>query len=143
MANSVVTFFEKVGGWLKKLFTNTTIEHKILATVTYVAPLVEGILGFVDPAISAVVTRVITMVEADLATVTATVDGAKVTPGTPAAATVTSALTSVKTNLTGLLADAGVKNSANFAKIQAAVNTVIGEAVAMLGELAPGSVATS
>src|SRR5277367_4466590 len=132
MANSVVTFFEKVGGWLKKLFTNTTVEHKILAVISYVAPLVEGIIAFADPAASPIVNRIITLVQSDLATVTAVVDGAKVTAGTPAAATVIQALTSVQANLGTLLTDADVKNSAKFQQIEASANVIIGEVEAAL-----------
>jgi hypothetical protein len=132
---SFKTFFEKVGAEIEKLFGKAGLEQKIQAVITYAAPIVETIVTLADPPIAPLVNSVISIVQADLATVSAVVQGATPTPGSTTSQTITTALNSIKSNLSGLLTDAGVKNSTNFSKISAAVNLIIGEVDAVLTNL--------
>lgn len=137
MSNKVVTFFEKVGGELKKLFLSSTTEQQIQADITYAAPIVETILTFVDPAVEPLVAGAVSIAKADLATISATAQSAKVTPGSTAAQTITAAANSINSNLSGLLDVAEVKNSTKSAEITAAVNTITQEMNALVAALAP------
>lgn len=138
MTNRVITFFEKVGSTLKKLFTSHGWETKAIATINYVAPMVETIVALTagGPA-ATIVANVVNIVKADLATVATVCQDGMPAPGSTAAQTVTSALNSVKSNLTELLADADVKNSAKAEEITAVTTTIIGEANALLSSLTP------
>ena len=134
---SLKTFFEKVGSEIKKLFGSSTFEQEVQSTITYAAPLVEGILAVADPSLEPIVAAVLNTVKSDLATVSTVVQGGKVAAGSSAAKTICAALTSVNSNLSGLLQVAEVKNSTKIAQITAAVNTLTGETNALLANL-PG-----
>jgi hypothetical protein len=134
--SSAKSVFEKVGAEIEKLFGGSaSVEQKVQATITFVAPLVNTVVVLADPAIAPTVAKVISTVQADLALVSTVVQGATPAPGSSAATTATTALNSVKTNLSELLTDSGVKNSANFSKISAAVNLIIAEVEAVLSGL--------
>jgi hypothetical protein len=136
LLSSLKTFFEKVGAEIEKLFGGpTSLAQQVQAVITYVAPLVNTIVVLADPAIAPLVAGVIAIVQADLATVSVVVQGATPTPGSTVAQTLTTALGSIKNNLSGLLTDAGVKNSANFAKISSIASLVMAEADAILAKL--------
>lgn len=136
MANAFVSFFDKVGGWMKRLFRAAPkAEQAALATITYVAPIVEGILDLVDPPAAAIVTPIITIVQRDLSTVAATIQDGMPVAGSSAAQAVQGALNAIKANLSGLLQVAEVKNSVKIAEITAGVTTVTGEVDAMLQSL--------
>jgi hypothetical protein len=134
---SVKTFFSKVWDEMEKLFTNgATYEKAIQSVITYAAPIVETIVGLAagGPA-AALVTRVISTVQSDMATVSVVVQQGTVAPGSTAATTCEAALNSIKTNLTSLLTAAEVKNSAKAADITNAVNLIVGEVDAALSGL--------
>jgi hypothetical protein len=136
MSNKVLSFFEKVGSALKKFFTNPTFEKQALATISYVAPLVESLVGLsAGTAAEQAVAGVIGQVEGGLATIAALVQDGTVAPGSPAGVTVATAANSVKENLVGLLTLAEVKNSAKAAQITSAVDLVVGELDALVANL--------
>lgn len=138
MANPVITFFEKIGGVFKKLFgSSATWEQTALATIKYVAPLVETLVSLTaGPAVGTVVANVINEVKADLATLYTIAQQGAVVAGTSTATTAINALTSINDNMAALLADSGVKNSAKVADIEATANLVTGETNALLTNLA-------
>ena len=134
--SSAKSVFEKIGAEIEKLFGGTaSVEQKVQAAITFVAPLVNTVVVLADPAIAPTVAKVISTVQADLALVSTVVQEATPVPGSSAATTATTSLNSVKTNLSELLTDSGVKNSANFTKISAAVNLIVGEVEAVLAGL--------
>ena len=134
------SFFEKAGAELEKLFGGkASFEQKVQSVIAYVAPLVNTIVALADPAISPIVNGVISTVQSDLATISTVVTQGTAPAGSPAAQTATTALNSIKSNLSGLLTDVGVKNSASFTKIEAIANTIIGEIEAILGSMAPAA----
>jgi hypothetical protein len=135
---SIGSFFHSVGAAFKKLFGSSTWERTAASTITYVAPLLETIVQLAaGSAAEQAVAKVIATVQSDLATVAAVVDGTA--SGTPhGTAVVVSALGSIKTNLSGLLSLAEVKNSGKVSQITTAVNLIVGEADAMLGAM-PGA----
>lgn len=145
---SLKSFFESVGEEFKKLFGKVpTLSQTIRSVVSYVAPLVETGIALADPALEPVVADVVSTVQADLATVSATAGQVNVAPGTAAATTISTALSAINSNLSGLLEVAEVKNSAEITKIKAAVTAITGEIGAVLASLtgtaAPAPAATS
>jgi hypothetical protein len=137
-------FFERVKAALVKLFGSTTWEKTTSATIAYIAPLLETIVGLAagGPA-ETIVTAIVAKIQSALATVTAVVDGATTTPPANEIAAVTEALNSIKTNLAALLADADVKNSGLLTKVTAVVDTIIGEVEAILAEIPSSSTGTA
>lgn len=130
------TFFHKVEAAMKKLFGSTTWEKTVTSTLTYVAPLLELLVGLAagSPA-EALVTEVVNTVTTDLGTVAAVVNGAKATPSTSDLTAATNALNSIKANLPQLLTAAEVKNSAKATEITATASTIIGEVEAILSNI--------
>lgn len=127
------SFFQKIGEEFKTLFSKEpSFAQHVQSVVPYAAAVLQTVITFADPAIAPFVGTVIEKVEASLATVTALVQDGTPTAGSPASATVKTALASVNTNLSSLLALAEVKNSANAAKITAAVTEVTTEIDALL-----------
>ena len=129
---SFKTLFEAIGHDIKAIFTNTSWEKTVLATLAYTEPFVVGIRELVDPVAAPFVTGGLNAIVADLNTVKTVVQQGTVAPGSTDAAKVMAALDSVKANLNGILADANVKNSANISKITAAVSLVNGEVDAII-----------
>lgn len=134
---SLKTFFSSVEAELKKLFISDSWEMKVQSTILYVAPILETIVSLVDPVAAPAVASVVRTIQSDLATVSTVVQNAQVQPGTTAMATVSSALSSISTNLQSLLTAAEVKNSAKAAQITAVVTLLSGEVQAMISNL-PG-----
>jgi hypothetical protein len=131
------TFFEKVGTEIEKLFGGkASLEQKIQSVIAFTAPLVNTIVTLADPSIAPQVSKAVTVVQSDLATISTVVQGSTVVPGSTGAQTAITALNSIKTNLNDLLTEAGVKNTAKFAQISAAANLVIGEVEAILANMA-------
>lgn len=133
---SVKTFFEKVGSEIEKLFKSGGWETKALATIGYVAPLVETLVTlFAGTAAGGVATSVINQVKASLATVSTIAQDGTPAPGSSAAQTVATNLTSINTNLAALLADADVKNSSKVTEVEATSTLISGEISALLSGL--------
>lgn len=139
---NIKTFFSSVEAELKKLFISTSWEQKVQSTILYVAPILETIVSLVDPIAAPAVASVVRTIQSDLATVSTVVQNAQVQPGTTAMATVSSALSSISTNLQSLLTAAEVKNSAKAAQITATVTLLSGEVQAMISNL-PGAASTA
>ena len=97
---SVKTFFEKIGTDIGDIFKkafSATWEQKVLSTVAYVEPFIDGILSLADPAIEPLVSKVVAAVVSDLTTVKTVVSQGTVAAGSTAAQQVTAALTSIQT----------------------------------------------
>lgn len=140
MTNRVVKFFETVGHDLKSIFTTTTWEQKTLSIIGYVEPFLLGILTLTDPAIEPIVAVAMAGVTTALDDVRKTVQQGTVAPGSPEAAQVTAALTSVKANLSNLLTDAHIKNSAEVQKITEVVNLTNTAVDTILADAPPSAV---
>jgi hypothetical protein len=132
----VKKFWSRVEAAFKKLFGSTTWEKTASATISFVAPLLETIVGLAagGPA-ATIVANIVATVQSDLATVSAVVTGATQTPPANEIQACLNALGSIKANFAALLAAAEVKNSAEATKITAVANTIIGEIDAILENL--------
>src|SRR5271170_6201677 len=142
MANRFVSFFEKIGSALKKLFTNPTLEQQVLGFINLAAPAVETVVGLIDPAAAPIVVAIGNEVKSLLATAYTTVSAAQVTAGSPVAVQVAGWLNAIKTNLSSILTDADIKNTAKFSEISATTTGLINEVDAVLAELVPAAPAT-
>jgi hypothetical protein len=136
------SFFEKVGSVLEKFFGSSSTEQKIQGALTVVGAAIVTITSLAaGPAASAAVSGIIKMVQTDYATFCAVVQQGTPVPGSTAATAATTALNSLKANLTALLSDAGVKNSANATKIADEVTTIVNELEAIEAAIVPAPVA--
>jgi hypothetical protein len=127
------TFFAKLKAAFEKVFGSTTWEKTALGVISFIAPLLETIVGLAagGPA-EALVAKVISIVQSDLSTLQTVVSDATSATSTSGLQTAQNALNSIKTNLSSLLTAAQIKNSTKAADITAAVNTVVGEVDAIL-----------
>ena len=141
-----MSFFASVKSFFHKLFGSLpSWEKSASSTLAFAAPLVEEIVALSagEPA-AAEVQSIVSEVQKDMATVATVVSGAAGEPSATSYQTATTALNSIKTNLTGLLTAGHVKNPDTLAKVTGITNTIIGEAEAILSEMpAPTAAATS
>ena len=128
------SLIKDIDNFFTKFFAKTTSAQKVLATVGALAPLIEAGLTVEDPAAAPVVTAAFTEVQTDLGTFQSIVKQSGTTP------TALNVLNAINSNLTGLLQDAQVKNSAKSAEITAKVNAVVSEvnAIAAFFPARPG-----
>lgn len=127
--------FHKIGSFFGKLFGSApSWTQKASAAITYVGPLVTGILALTtDPEYSGEVSNIIGEVKSDLALSSALVASAHGSGTVPAG--LESALQSVNNNLDGLLAAGHIKNADTLNKVKAIVGLVEGETTAILQSL--------
>jgi len=141
---SFKSFAEKLGAELQKLFGKAGMEQVVQGVITYVAPILETITQLAGGSgAEAIVANIIKAVQADLATVSALVQGGTVAAGSTTAAAITTALNSVKTNLSSLLQDASIKNSGKVSAITTAANLIISEVEALLGQITSSPATTA
>lgn len=131
----VESFFKAVGHTIEKLFGKAGLAQTLSATITYVAPILNTILALADPAVAPLVAHIISIIQADLATVQTVIQQGTPAPGSPAEAAIKAALASVNENLASLLAMSAVKNSTKVSQITAAVGLITQETNAALGAL--------
>jgi hypothetical protein len=115
------SLIKDIDNFFTKFFAKTTAAQKVLATVGALAPLIEAGLTVEDPAAAPVVQAAFTEVQTDLGTFQSILKQSGTTP------TALNVLNAINTNLTGVLQDAQVKNSAKSAEITAKVNAVVAE----------------
>lgn len=121
-------FFSTLAADFEKIFGKApSFIHFTLAMVTYAAPILEGILTVVDPAVGALVTPIVTRLQTGLATAYSLAN-----EGTASGATLSSTLSAFVADLNTLESVAGIKDTATKAKIA----TILSEAQAIV-ELIP------
>jgi hypothetical protein len=125
-----MSFFSKVEAELKELFVKAPKwEATAAATLKFVAPLVETLLAFTDPAAAVVVDPLITKLQLAMATASVVLKDAGPVP------TLQSSLTAITTNLTAIEAAAQIKDPATQAKFTAAVTVIGGEISAIISSI--------
>lgn len=139
-----MSFFASVKSFFHKLFGSLpSWEKSASSTLTLLAPLTEELLALVagEPA-AAEATSIIAEVQKDMATIAAVTSGAAGAPSASSYQTATTALNSIKSNLSGLLTAGHVKNPETLAKVTGVANTIIGEVEAILAEIPQPAAAT-
>ena len=133
---NVKLMFHKLEDWFEKLATDANKADLVASsTLKYVAPLVEGIAtATMGEAASAEIKAIITETQTDLATAAMFLPEVS-TPGSSAGATVTNLLSSVQSNLKGLLAAGHIKNTATISKVTGVVDVITGELGAVISSL--------
>src|SRR5271154_1333755 len=132
------SFFSSIGSFLEKFFGSASTEQKINGALTVVGAAIVTITGLAGgPAASAVASNVLKMIQTDYATFCAVVQQGTSAPGSTLATAATTALDSLKANLTALLTEVGVKDPANATKVQNEVTTIINELEEIEAALVP------
>lgn len=118
MASEIVVIFDDVKVWFSKVFKaapkDTTVALSVLNTA---APLFEATVAIVDPALAAVTDPIITIVQADLGTVSSMLANGNITG-------IASFLTAIKTNFSTLLSEAHITDTASVAKANAFLSVI-------------------
>lgn len=126
----IKTFFEHIGDFLKEhLGSAASFEQTAATALSVVKPLLNSLLELVaGDAVEAKVSNAVGQAITDLNNTQALLNGAE---AGAADHSLTGFLGSIQTNLSTLLADSDIKNSAKAAQITAIVSTVIGEVEAV------------
>lgn len=141
---SVKTFFDKVGEFLKKVFGSTTVQQTVKATLSVLTPLVVEIVQLgLGSAASTVAQNILNDIQTDFATLSVVAQGAISSSPSTTLATFNAVVASLKANLSALLTDADIKNSAKFATIEDDVNFFLNEIGAIETAIAPALAAQS
>lgn len=149
--SKVKTFFEHIGEWLKDhLGDAQSVEHTAATALAVASPLLNTLLVLtLGQPIAAKVSAAVGAVQTKLANAQALLAGAETTIANGSPITLDGLLGGIKSDLSTLLADADVKNSAKVTEITSVVNTLIGEVEAVqtatAGHVAPlvGAAATA
>jgi hypothetical protein len=130
MSNGIITVFDDIGAWFKKIFTKVQPwEVTALSALNTVAPEAELLLAFIDPVAAEIATPIITEVQADLGTVASLLKNQNtVNLGT--------FLTAIKNNLTTLLSAGHITNPASVQKATGIVGAIIGVVDSIAAQLA-------
>jgi hypothetical protein len=137
------SFFESIGGILKKIFGNSSVHQTIKATLNVLMPVIVEVVSLaLGPVAGTAAEDILSQIQTDFATLTAVAQGVTSASPTSTIATLNAVVASLKANLSALLKDAGVKNSAKFNTISADVNFFLNELGAIesaLGETITGA----
>lgn len=125
----MLSFFKKIEGWFATVFKNAPAWNvTALSALNIIAPLVETVVDLADPALGAVMTPIVTQVQAALGT-TSQLLAAGNTSG------LTGLLNSIQTNFSSLLTEAHITDPASVAKANAAATTLTSEIQAILAAI--------
>lgn len=129
MANSVLTFFESIGGWFRKVFKNVPQWNVVaLSALNVVAPLVETVFELADPQAASIVTPIFTQIQADMGTVSGLLQSGNTQ-------NLTSMLNAIKSNFSTLITEAHISNPDSVAKANAAEATITSELEAIIASV--------
>jgi len=110
MADPFVVAFDDVKAWFSKVFSSAPKETAAaLSVLNTAAPLFEAVTAEVDPSLAVVADPIITVVQADLGTVSQMLSTGNITG-------IGSFLTAIKTNFSTLLTEAHITDAASVAK---------------------------
>jgi len=125
---SAKTFFDHIGEWFKDHFASHTWQQKASLAIALVRPLLLSLTqAAAGSTAETKVAGVVGQVTTDLNDIEAVINGAETTGGF----TLQSALSSLQTNMSDLVADADVKNSAKASEIVNFANTILAEVQAI------------
>jgi hypothetical protein len=138
------TLFSHIKTFLEKVFGSTNWERVAINTLAVVGPLLTTLVTLTAGApAAALVSKIISIAQADLQTAATLITSVQSGTATGAAAQLQNLLAGVKTNLTSLLTAADIKDADTQAKVSAIVNTVTEEIDAILTEMPTASPAAS
>lgn len=129
LIKGIETEFSKVKTWFAKVFKALPAWNVIAATALNVAaPLVETIVDLANPAAGAILTPILTKIQADFGTVASLLASGNTT-------NLATFLNAIKTNLPQLLVAAQITDPDSVAKSTAAVTTIASEIDAILAAI--------
>jgi hypothetical protein len=125
--SSVESFAGKFEAEFVKIFKKApSFEQSAQAVIAVAGPATEAILAVTDPAVLPIVTPIINVVQAKLATLSTITKTVQVpAPGSSTAQEVSTVLGDIQGETASILDLAGVKNSAKVEQITAEVNGIV------------------
>jgi hypothetical protein len=125
------SFFSKIESFFKKVFGSVAWQQTASAVLTLILPLLKTVLTLVvGEGAADAVTAIVNEVISDLGTVSVLITQSQGDPSV--IGTIGNLLNAVVSNLTALLSAGHIKDTATLSKVTAIVNTVVGEAGAIL-----------
>ncbi len=110
MANEFVVVFSDVKSWFGKVFKNAPkATAAALSVLNTAAPLFEAVVAVTDPAEAVIIDPIVTVIQADLGTVSQLLANGNIT-------SVGSFLAAIKNNFSTLLAEGHITDTASVAK---------------------------
>ncbi len=126
MANLFVVAVEDVKGFFAKVFKNAPKDAAVaLSVLNSAGPLLEAAITVEDPAVAAVIDPILTVVQADLGTVSSMLANNQIS-------SVGTFLTAIKANFSTLLTEGHITNADSVAKANTFLG-VIQSVMALLG----------
>ncbi len=126
MANLFVVAVEDVKGFFAKVFKNAPKDAAVaLSVLNSAAPLLEAAVTVEEPAVAAVIDPILTVVQADLGTVSSMLANNQIS-------SVGTFLTAIKANFSTLLTEGHITNADSVAKANTFLG-VIQSVMALLG----------
>ena len=130
LSASPTPFFGRVKAELKKLFTHVPgWEASASATLTFVAPMVETVVGLADPAAAPLVNELIEKVQSAMAAAAVVIKAAGPAP------TLVTYLNAINGDIAQVESVAGIKDPATATKLTAVLSIITGEVNAILEEV--------
>ena len=110
MANEFVVVFSDVKSWFGKVFKNAPkATAAALSVLNTAAPLFEAVVAVTDPAAAVIIDPIVTVIQADLGTVSQLLANGNIT-------SVGSFLAAIKNNFSTLLTEGHITDTASVAK---------------------------
>ncbi len=110
MANEFVIVFGDVKSWFGKVFKNAPkATAAALSVLNTAAPLFEAVVAVTDPAAAVIIDPIVTVIQADLGTVSQLLANGNIT-------SVGSFLAAIKNNFSTLLTEGHITDTASVAK---------------------------
>jgi hypothetical protein len=110
MADKLLVVVGDVKAWFAKVFKNAPKDAAVaLSALNTAAPLLEAVVGVIDPGAALAVDPIVTVVQADLGTVSSMLANNQIT-------SIGTFLAAIKTNFGTLLTEAHVTDAASVAK---------------------------
>ena len=110
MANEFVIVFSDVKSWFGKVFKNAPrATAAALSVLNTAAPLFEAVVAVTDPAAAVIIDPIVTVIQADLGTVSQLLANGNIT-------SVGSFLAAIKNNFSTLLTEGHITDTASVAK---------------------------
>jgi hypothetical protein len=129
MASKAVTEFDKIGKWFQSIFKKLPAWNVVaLSALNVAAPLIETVVDLADPAAGAILTSVLTTIQAKFGTVASLLGSANVT-------NLSTTLESIVSDLPQLLSVANISNPESAAKATSAITDIESELQAILAAI--------
>jgi hypothetical protein len=138
----IKSFFEATGKAIESWFGSASVEQKVQGGLTVVGAAIVTITSLTEPLAAPEVSAILKQIQTWYGTLCAVVQQGTAVSGSTLGTALSTATTSLQANVNALISDAGVKNAASQAKIEAEAATILNELEAIEAAFLPAAPAT-